>query len=122
MATDSIPVWLQQALALGSIAGTAIAAILAGSRSKSATEGQATVLAGTVTDQRSLRDIMDALDGLKGEMRDGREQAHSDSRAERDIMETLIRALDRNTEAQRMGSTPADMLATIARIKLGGKE
>lgn len=121
METDSLPTWLQHLMGVGAVIGASFGAIFFGKKGQGQTEGQATVLAGAITDRKALEQMMDALDELKREMRQSREQSHSDSLAERDCIDNLTRALDRATDAHRGGGVSADMLAMLARLDRSGK-
>jgi hypothetical protein len=86
---------------------------------KPAGEGEATVLAATLSDGRALKQLSEVVGEMRTELRETREQRHSDSRAERDCMDSLTRAMRDNTEARHTGITP-DMAIMLARLQSKG--
>lgn len=95
---------IETALILGVSVGGALIGMFGGKLGKkeSATEGQATVLAGTIlSDPRPLKNLVDGMNAVKDEMQEGREQRHRDSLVERDAVEANTRAVKELSEATR---------------------
>lgn len=112
-----LPLWMQIAVTAFAGVGVAIAAAkayLKQSGEPAQPKGEAVVVAGTVTDRRSMQEIVDAIRAVTLEMRDSREQRHRDSLEERTCFENLARAVRENTEVQR--ETPA-LINTLAQIE-----
>lgn len=109
---------LQTAAIVGTVFGSSIAAVVFGRKSKgSATEGQATVLAGSISDPKLFRQLLDALDGLKSMMRDNADQRHRDDAAMRDSLDSNTRAVRDAAEAYRNGAFDPRMLALLGQLK-----
>jgi hypothetical protein len=117
MATPDQSVLVEQLMGLGAFVGAGVAAIWAGRKAKpETTSAQATVLAGAITDSKQVANIIEALDAVKLEMRDGREQRHRDANSMLETILAVERALKDNTAAMRsMGA--ADMLALFGKMK-----
>lgn len=118
MAGAEIPAWLQIILGAGGFGLTVATAVISGKKSAgSVTESQATVLAGSITDSKQVSRIIDAVDAVKDEMREGREQRHRDSVAEREAVESNTRAIRENTDAMRSSGYDPKMLALMLKLR-----
>ncbi len=120
MDAGEVPTWVQSVGALFGTAGT-VAWLTWNERKKKkaappVAEGEATVVAASMVDSRSIKSLVDMVAELRAEIRDGKELRHADSRSERDCMESLTRALRENTDARHNPSLTPEMAVMLARL------
>lgn len=113
---DTSP-WVETASIIGTALGAMVLGVVGGRKvPKTAAPGDTTVVAATFSDGRALKSLTDMVSEMRTELRDGREQRHSDSRAERDCMDSLTRALRENTDARHNPGITPDMAVMLARL------
>lgn len=107
------------AIALIGTIGSILVAKIGEKKGASPSEGQATVLAGSITDGKRLDDLTKALESAKEVIREGSDERHRDARDLVDVLRTVCLRLEENTQAHRAGvSMPYDarLAALIAQL------
>ncbi len=99
------------------------------SASPTPSDAQATVIAGTITDSKTVTALAKALEGMKGELKDQSGVVHRDFRELIDVIETLCRRAEENTSALKSlenvvksnGMTNNPVLDALTQRLIGGK-
>ena len=119
MDLGSLPLWAQQLGGLLLTIATAIGLTWSERKKRKAEPAPAaetTVLAASMIDGRSMKTLVDQVSELRTEIRDSKELRHADSRAERDALDSLTRAVRENTDARHNPGLTPELAVMLARL------